>query len=152
MSLHISVSGQGPNLILLHGWAMHSGIFAPLMPGLNRHFRVHCVDLPGHGGSAPLPQYSVGALAAAVAATLEPDRSYRLIGHSLGACAAVESVAAIVALRERVVPATLNTRRLDPALPRCTLALEPMISRAPAVLLLAESFGGRCAAWTIRAA
>jgi 3-oxoacyl-(acyl-carrier-protein) synthase len=74
------------------------------------------------------------------------------LGHSLGACAAVESVAAIVALRERVVPATLNTRRLDPALPRCTLALEPMISRAPAVLLLAESFGGRCAAWTIRAA
>ena len=43
------------------------------------------VDLPGHGGSESLPQYSVGALATAVAATLEPDRSYRLIGHSLGA-------------------------------------------------------------------
>jgi 3-oxoacyl-[acyl-carrier-protein] synthase II len=74
------------------------------------------------------------------------------LGHTLGACAAVETVAAIAALREGIVPATLNTRRLDPALPRCRLALEPMAARAPVVLLLAESFGGRCAAWTIRAA
>lgn len=51
MTLHIEVSGQGPNLILLHGWAMHSGIFAPLLPSLNQHFRVHCIDLPGHGQS-----------------------------------------------------------------------------------------------------
>ena len=74
------------------------------------------------------------------------------LGHLLGACGAVEAVAAIVALREHIVPPTLNTRRLDPALPRCTLALELMTPRAPAVLLLAESFGGRCAALTIRAA
>jgi pimeloyl-[acyl-carrier protein] methyl ester esterase len=51
MSLHIETSGQGPNLILLHGWAMHSGIFAPLLPSLNQHFHVYCVDLPGHGQS-----------------------------------------------------------------------------------------------------
>ena len=51
MILHIKVTGQGPNLILLHGWAMHSGIFAPLLPSLEQHFRVHCVDLPGHGQS-----------------------------------------------------------------------------------------------------
>lgn len=51
MTLHIEISGQGPNLILLHGWAMHSGIFAPLLPSLGQHFRVHCVDLPGHGQS-----------------------------------------------------------------------------------------------------
>lgn len=51
MTLHIETSGRGPNLILLHGWAMHSGIFAPLIPSLNQHFHVHCVDLPGHGQS-----------------------------------------------------------------------------------------------------
>lgn len=43
------------------------------------------VDLPGHGGSGVLPRYSVGALAAAVAEALDDDRSYRIIGHSLGA-------------------------------------------------------------------
>jgi pimeloyl-[acyl-carrier protein] methyl ester esterase len=49
--MHIESSGHGPNLILFHGWAMHSGIFAPLLPYLSQHFRVHCIDLPGHGKS-----------------------------------------------------------------------------------------------------
>ena len=51
MTLHHDISGQGPDLLLFHGWAMHAGIFTPLLPGLRRHFRVHCIDLPGHGHS-----------------------------------------------------------------------------------------------------
>jgi pimeloyl-ACP methyl ester carboxylesterase len=43
------------------------------------------IDLPGHGGSSALSKYSIGSLASAVAQALEPDRSYRIIGHSLGA-------------------------------------------------------------------
>ena len=43
------------------------------------------LDLPGHGGSSALPRYSVGALASAVAQSLDPDRPYQVIGHSLGA-------------------------------------------------------------------
>ncbi len=49
--LHIETVGNGPDLVLLHGWAMHAGIFAPLTPLLAAHFRVHLVDLPGHGFS-----------------------------------------------------------------------------------------------------
>jgi pimeloyl-[acyl-carrier protein] methyl ester esterase len=49
--MHIEVVGDGPPLLLLHGWAMHGGVFAPLLPRLTRHFRVHLVDLPGHGRS-----------------------------------------------------------------------------------------------------
>lgn len=51
MTLHIESVGQGADLILFHGWAMHSGIFAPLLPHVSKHFRVHCIDLPGHGQS-----------------------------------------------------------------------------------------------------
>lgn len=51
MTLHHDIGGQGPDLILLHGWAMHGGIFTPLLPGLRQRFRVHCIDLPGHGHS-----------------------------------------------------------------------------------------------------
>src|SRR5690606_41701141 len=29
-SLHIDVRGAGAPLVLLHGWAMHRGVFAPL--------------------------------------------------------------------------------------------------------------------------
>ena len=46
--------GDGPPLVLLHGWAMHGGLFAPIVPSLARQHRVHAVDLPGHGYSDPV--------------------------------------------------------------------------------------------------
>jgi pimeloyl-[acyl-carrier protein] methyl ester esterase len=36
---------------MIHGWAMHAGIFAPLARVLAPRFRLHLVDLPGHGFS-----------------------------------------------------------------------------------------------------
>ena len=50
--MQIEVRGSGPSLVMLHGWAMHGGIFAPLVERLERHFTLHLVDLPGHGHSA----------------------------------------------------------------------------------------------------
>ena len=50
--LHVEVSGNGPPLVLLHGWAMHGGVFAPLVERLRSRFSLHVVDLPGHGGTA----------------------------------------------------------------------------------------------------
>lgn len=47
--MHIETLGHGPDLVLLHGWAMHSGIYAPLTRLLAPHYRLHLVDLPGHG-------------------------------------------------------------------------------------------------------
>jgi pimeloyl-ACP methyl ester carboxylesterase len=41
-------------------------------------------DLPGHGDSGELANYSVGTMAAAIAAELDRDRAYRVIAHSLG--------------------------------------------------------------------
>jgi len=49
--VHIESLGTGPDLVLLHGWAMHGGVFAPLTRRLQRRFRLHLVDLPGHGRS-----------------------------------------------------------------------------------------------------
>lgn len=37
------------DLVMLHGWAMHSGVMFELAETLSSHFRVHLVDLPGHG-------------------------------------------------------------------------------------------------------
>jgi pimeloyl-[acyl-carrier protein] methyl ester esterase len=44
-------AGQGPDVVLVHGWAMHGGIFAPLTELLQQRFTLHIVDLPGHGFS-----------------------------------------------------------------------------------------------------
>ncbi|PIX60577.1 MAG: pimeloyl-[acyl-carrier protein] methyl ester esterase [Lysobacterales bacterium CG_4_10_14_3_um_filter_64_11] len=50
--MHIERCGEhGRDLLLIHGWAMHAGIFAPLRDALAAHFRLHLVDLPGHGRS-----------------------------------------------------------------------------------------------------
>ena len=49
--LHIETTGQGPDLVLLHGWAMHSGVFTALADRLATDHTLHLVDLPGHGHS-----------------------------------------------------------------------------------------------------
>src|SRR5690606_28576403 len=50
-ALHVDIVGSGPPLVLLHGWAMHGGILAPLVERLRAHRTLHVVDLPGHGHS-----------------------------------------------------------------------------------------------------
>ena len=47
--LQVEVAGAGPPLVLLHGWAMHGGVFVPLVECLRACFTLHVVDLPGHG-------------------------------------------------------------------------------------------------------
>jgi 3-oxoacyl-[acyl-carrier-protein] synthase II len=81
-----------------------------------------------------------------------PITSFKpLIGHCLGASGAVETVAAILALKHHVVPATLGTTEVDPAFPLCDIVLEPRTCVRRSALLLSQSFGGRCAALCIRA-
>ncbi|WP_134954608.1 alpha/beta fold hydrolase, partial [Xanthomonas citri] len=68
--MHIDVIGHGPALVLLHGWALHGGVFAPLVERLAPHYQLHLVDLPGHGfsrdDSTPLAlPYVVAEIAAA---------------------------------------------------------------------------------------
>ena len=94
--LHVEIAGSGPPLVLLHGWAMHGGIFAPLVEALRAHRTLHVVDLPGHGHSrdsgvplqldacaqalleslpvAPWCGWSLGGLVALRAASLQPSR------------------------------------------------------------------------------
>jgi len=50
-SLYIDTQGTGPDLVLLHGWGLHGGVWDTLLPRLTPHFRVSRVDLPGHGKS-----------------------------------------------------------------------------------------------------
>ncbi len=45
----IQSAGQGPSLLMFHGWGMHSGLWHDHLDWLQQQFTVHCVDLPGHG-------------------------------------------------------------------------------------------------------
>lgn len=80
--LYHSVSGHGPNLVLLHGWGMHSGIWYSILPELEKHFTVHLIDLPGHGHS---PHYEDYAFENWVSSIIENiPKSSTLMGWSLG--------------------------------------------------------------------
>jgi pimeloyl-[acyl-carrier protein] methyl ester esterase len=79
---HVERTGSGADLVLLHGWGLHSGAWRAVVPRLAR-FRVHAVDLPGHGFSAAMPAARFEDAVEAVAASLPRDAL--VCGWSLGA-------------------------------------------------------------------
>jgi len=64
MNLRIVTTGRGPDLVLLHGWGVGSGVWQSVAAKIDRRFRVHRVDLPGYGGE-------VDAIANTPAGTIE---------------------------------------------------------------------------------
>jgi len=49
--------GSGPDLVLVHGWGLHGGIWGDLPARLSKQFRVTTLDLPGHGRSRTAGEY-----------------------------------------------------------------------------------------------
>lgn len=49
--MFIKQIGQGPDLVMLHGWSMHCGVWRPLTELLATQYTMYLVDLPGHGQS-----------------------------------------------------------------------------------------------------
>lgn len=89
MKLSIETVGTGPALVVLHGWAMHSGLFAPLSTLLVQSHTLHLVDLPGHGHNrdSGLPL----RLDAIVDAITEQVPRALWLGWSLGGLAALHA-------------------------------------------------------------
>lgn len=96
------ISGSGEPLVLLHGWAMNSAIWQPVLRSLEARRRVYRINLPGHGGRKFTKQtatfdewlldimnkapanavwlgWSMGGLFALAAAARFPERVKRLI-------------------------------------------------------------------------
>lgn len=82
MSLRIETVGRGADLVLLHGWGLHGGVFERVAEALSDRYCLHCVDLPGHGGSSALEHYDGVAVAAQLAAAF--PLPVHVLGWSLG--------------------------------------------------------------------
>lgn len=90
------VGGEGPPLVLVHGLGGGAVNFTGLAPLLARSHRVLVPDLPGHGGTEPLPQVeSLSDLAAHVVAVAEHEKMLpaAVLGYSMGGVVAVHLVA-----------------------------------------------------------
>jgi len=89
-SLYIETQGQGPELLLLHGWGLHGGVWDTLCPKLTPHLRVTRLDLPGHGRSRDIPMPgSLTELTLQVMAAVPPGAV--VLGWSLGGLVALEA-------------------------------------------------------------
>lgn len=86
ISLHDSVVGEGPDVVLLHGLFAQGSNLGMIARGLQEEFRVHSLDLPDHGHSDWSSAPSLSHYAEAVSAWMD-DRhltSAHIVGHSLG--------------------------------------------------------------------
>jgi pimeloyl-[acyl-carrier protein] methyl ester esterase len=89
-TVHVERRGNaGPDIVLLHGWALHGGMWGSWLDPLASRARLHFVDLPGHGRS-PWPEgaTTLRDLAAAVSPHVPPGAA--VIGWSLGGLVALE--------------------------------------------------------------
>jgi pimeloyl-[acyl-carrier protein] methyl ester esterase len=86
--VHVESLGVGPPLVLLHGFAMHGGLFSPVLPALAGRARVHVVDLPGHGWSTAVAPFAMSSIVAAIDAATDAatagDEPLTVLGWSLG--------------------------------------------------------------------
>jgi len=85
LRVHEGGSGE-PLLVLLHGLGATGDVWGEWWPLLARRWpgRWLAPDLPGHGGSPPLPGYTFASLAAAVAGIPGAGVPTVVLGHSLG--------------------------------------------------------------------
>lgn len=78
------------DLLLLHGWGLHSEFFRPWASLLAPQCRIHLIDLPGHGHSPAVEPYTLDAMAAAVANAMQAVApTYAVAGWSLGGAVAL---------------------------------------------------------------
>lgn len=80
--------GKGEPLVLIHGVGMQSAAWKPQIADFAEHYCVIALDMPGHGGSDPLPKGSLlPEYVAWCEAVLEDLKigPVNLVGHSMGA-------------------------------------------------------------------
>ncbi|WP_298440643.1 pimeloyl-ACP methyl ester esterase BioH [uncultured Ferrimonas sp.] len=114
-AVEIHWHGQGPALLLLHGWGMNGAVWQQLVPSLQAQgLMVGVAQLPGFGGTAPLASSDdIELLAAAIWAQLPPD--CHLLGWSLGGLVAQQ----------------MALLRPERTLSLCTLASSPCFEQRP---------------------
>jgi pimeloyl-ACP methyl ester carboxylesterase len=88
VALHCAVAGEGPPLVLLHGWPQHWWSWREVIAPLAEWHRVICPDIRGMGWSdAPRSGYHLRTLARDLLRLLDVlgiEERVRLVGHDWG--------------------------------------------------------------------
>lgn len=94
-TIRATISGDGPPIVFVHGWAMNADLFAEQMRAFAPSFRTIAIDLRGHGGSKAVDQPpTIERLAAdliEIFEQLDLDRAI-CVAWSMGAMVAWEAL------------------------------------------------------------
>ena len=121
-------------MVLVHGVGLNADAWAGMAPTLASDHHVHAVDMPGHGGSKPLPanpalsDYS----AMLIQAIEEIGGPCTVVGHSMGAMIALDigarrpdlcsGVVALNAIYQRSEAASIAVKKRAASLPEDRVA------------------------------
>jgi pimeloyl-ACP methyl ester carboxylesterase len=104
--IHYSIGGSGPAVILLHGFAETSKMWAPILPILAGKFTVIAPDLPGIGDSS-IPSGGMDMKRAAIKihdlVHSVGIRQVRIVGHDIGLMVAYAYAAQFPSETEKLV-------------------------------------------------
>lgn len=89
-TLHVDVLGSGPDVVLVHGWGWHGGVWDRCAEEIARTHRVSVPDLPGHRHSrASVAHYALDSLYESVSVAVPRHATW--IGWSLGGLLALRA-------------------------------------------------------------
>ncbi|SMY17563.1 pimeloyl-ACP methyl ester esterase BioH [Photobacterium aquimaris] len=81
--------GQGPDLVLIHGWGMNVGVWQDVIPMLSQHYCVHWCDLPGYGDNGAISAASLTDIVERLLDQAPPTAVW--LGWSLGGVIATQA-------------------------------------------------------------
>ena len=91
--LNAKITGEGPGIVLLHGFCEDLTLWDELQQLLEHSYQVIAIDLPGFGKSDPMPgSFTLTDIASVVHRYLNAQNisNYSVLGHSLGGYIALE--------------------------------------------------------------
>lgn len=84
--LYCKVKGNGHNVVLLHGWGMHGGLWGKFNDLISNYCQTHVIDLPGFGYSKDIKNdFTLNAITDVIEEYINKlAQPVSLIGWSLG--------------------------------------------------------------------
>jgi pimeloyl-ACP methyl ester carboxylesterase len=106
-SVHYTRTGNGPIVVLLHGWGDSHKTFSGLESSLKQKYQVIAVDLLGFGASEPPKEtYTLEKYAQFVADFLRKigeESVFAFIGHSNGGAIAIRGLSSGILHSDKLV-------------------------------------------------